>query len=132
MKFFNARKTAYHTNARLIDEAIYTPYSYGSRSSLEGDKRFQKHEENTAKATVGDLLGIPELQNTEEPSVIPGSSETMAKDGKKRKKFDQGGATAAEIFMFNYGTVVIWGMTEMEEKRFLSSMYVLTPDYINH
>lgn len=27
-----------------------------------------------------------------------------------------------DVFLFEYGTVVIWGMTEKEEKRFLSSM----------
>lgn len=29
-----------------------------------------------------------------------------------------------DVFLFEYGTVVIWGMTEKEEKRFLSSLYV--------
>lgn len=27
-----------------------------------------------------------------------------------------------DVFLFEYGTVVIWGMTEKEEKRFLSSL----------
>jgi uncharacterized Rmd1/YagE family protein len=26
------------------------------------------------------------------------------------------------VFLFEYGTVVIWGMTEREEKRFLGSL----------
>lgn len=30
-----------------------------------------------------------------------------------------------DVFMFEYGTVVIWGMTEREEKAFLKSLYVL-------
>lgn len=45
-------------------------------------------------------------------------------EGKRKRKFDQGGGTGAEMFLFNYGVVVIWGMTEAEEKRFLTSMYV--------
>ena len=42
---------------------------------------------------------------------------------KKKSKFDAT-PTQAEIFLFEYGTVVIWGMTESQEKRFLSSLYV--------
>src|SRR6266702_6536156 len=30
MKFFNARRTAYHTNPRRIDDVIYTTYFYGT------------------------------------------------------------------------------------------------------
>lgn len=30
-----------------------------------------------------------------------------------------------DVFLFEYGTVVIWGMTEKEEKRFLGSLSVL-------
>ena len=29
-----------------------------------------------------------------------------------------------DVFLFEYGTVVIWGMTEKEEKSFLRSLYV--------
>ena len=30
-----------------------------------------------------------------------------------------------DVFLFEYGTVVIWGMTEREEKAFLRSLWVL-------
>lgn len=30
-----------------------------------------------------------------------------------------------DVFLFEYGTVVIWGMTEKEEKSFLRSLYVI-------
>ena len=46
--------------------------------------------------------------------------QTNAK-GRKRSKFAET-PTEAEIFIFEYGTVVIWGMTEAQEKRFLSSL----------
>lgn len=29
-----------------------------------------------------------------------------------------------DVFLFEYGTVVIWGMTEKEEKQFLRSLWV--------
>jgi uncharacterized Rmd1/YagE family protein len=106
MKFFNARRTAYHTNPKLIDEVIYTPYVYDPPSNL--------HESQTSHAATGDLLGIPELREEEE------EDEPVMKK-KRLSKFDTT-AAEAEIFLFDYGTVVIWGMTEAQEKRFLSSM----------
>jgi uncharacterized Rmd1/YagE family protein len=105
MKFFNARRSAYHTNPKLIDEVIYTPYVYDPH-----DAPALRPESYTA---TGDLLGIPELRENED------DEHTITK--KKRSKFDTT-ATEAEIFLFDYGTVVIWGMTDAQEKRFLTSM----------
>lgn len=109
MKFFNARRTAYHTNPKQIDEVIYTPYVYDPPSNT--------HDYQTSYATTGDLLGIPELRED------GGSDEEAAVRKKRVSKFDTT-ATEAEIFLFEYGTVVIWGMTEAQERRFLSSLYV--------
>jgi uncharacterized Rmd1/YagE family protein len=98
----------------VIDEVLYTPYAF--RPSNSGER-------NSAKRTrgpTGDLLGIPELRQEEE--------EDAREDGepaKKRSKFDTNTAEA-EIFLFEYGTVVIWGMTEPQERRFLSSLRVLS------
>ena len=113
MKFFNARKTSYHTNPRMIDEAIYTPYVYDPPSANQEDSRRSRSKR---QSQTGDLLGVPELH------VADSETEHNAKGSiKKKSKFDAT-PTEAEIFMFNYGTVVIWGMTEAQEKRFLSSM----------
>ncbi|KAK0480850.1 hypothetical protein IW261DRAFT_1146082 [Armillaria novae-zelandiae] len=106
MKFLNARKAAYHTDAKLIDEVIYTPYLYQPAQSTDT-------RQSTARAQAlpeGDLLGIPELRPDDEQPSKP-----------KKRKFDATSAEA-EIFLFEYGTVVIWGMTEAQEKRFLSSL----------
>ena len=154
MKFFNARRTAYHTNPRKIDEVIYTPYFYGTPdrppatavdasstpaagagarkgiatakwpgSGSDGETTAATAVEGptttaaalaltAAPATTGDLLGVPELAAGDAPPA-------------KRKgssKWDTSGTGEAEIFLFSYGTVVIWGMTEQQEKRFLSSL----------
>lgn len=117
MKFFNARQTAYHTNAKLIDEVIYTPYVYDPPSSNAGDTHETRPPQaRQSRGPTGDLLGIPELVPEDE-------GESGGRTKKKRSKFDTT-ATEAEIFLFDYGTVVIWGMTEAQEKRFLSSMWV--------
>ncbi|GLB39154.1 putative uncharacterised ACR, YagE family COG1723 [Lyophyllum shimeji] len=103
MKFFNARRNAYHTNPKLIDGVIYTPYVYEPHPPINGEAAGPHN-------ATGDLLGIPELRE-----------EHVDEPPKKKSKFDTT-ATEAEIFIFDYGTVVIWGMTEAQEKRFLSSL----------
>ena len=107
MKFFNARRSAYHTDAKLIDNVIYTPYVYDPPPNMHAIWQPPIHSSPT-----GDLLGIPELREHE---------NNRAATKKKFSKFDTT-ASEAEIFMFNYGTIVIWGMTEAQEKRFMSSM----------
>lgn len=109
MKFFNARRASYHTNPRLIDEAIYTPYYYPEPSTDPEDSRRSRTQ---SRPQTGDLLGIPELEL---------EAEERTRTTKKKSKFDAKPAEA-EIFLFDYGTVVIWGMTEVQEKRFLTSM----------
>lgn len=108
MKFFNARRDTYHTNPQLIDEVIYTPYSY--KPSIP--QTSQGTGQGTEIPPTGDLLGTPDLL------VENGSS---LHNRKRSTKFTET-PTQAEIFLFEYGTVVLWGMTETEEKRFLSSM----------
>jgi uncharacterized Rmd1/YagE family protein len=138
MKFFNARRTAYHTNPRRIDQVIYTTYYYGTPdrppatvvdvsstrkvvkwpgSGSDGETTGATAVERPTAAAMaasatGDLLGVPELSVADAPPA-------------KRKgssKWDTSGTGEAEIFLFSYGTVVIWGMTEQQERRFLSSL----------
>ncbi|KAH8101823.1 DUF155-domain-containing protein [Cristinia sonorae] len=126
MKFFNARRTSYHTNPRIIDDVIYTPYVYEPpTSSNQRHVHFQSQagtseSEPHPPPPTGDLLGAEDL-------APPRSADPIAHDGaaygtfRKKNKFQEV-PTQAEIFLFQYGTVVIWGMTEAQEKRFLSSI----------
>ncbi|KAF9482706.1 DUF155-domain-containing protein [Pholiota conissans] len=111
MKFFQARRNAYHTDPKLIDDVIYTPYLYDPPPNAHDNH----HSQGTSHAPTGDLLGIPELREDAE------SDNEENKKKRKSSKFDTT-ATEAEIFLFDYGTVVIWGMTEAQERRFLSSI----------
>jgi uncharacterized Rmd1/YagE family protein len=116
MKFLNARRTAYHTSPKLIDEVIYTPYMYlPSSSSGPSSKPNNSGRTSTSPSKVigpktGDLLGIPELRSADS-----GSGDATARDQKRKKrtKFDLPTDTEepAEIFLFEYGTVVLWNMT---------------------
>ncbi|TFK71887.1 DUF155-domain-containing protein [Pluteus cervinus] len=108
VKFFNARKSAYHTNPKLLDEVIYTPYVCDPQNGGES-----RHSRPDIHTTFGDLLGVPELREN------GGDGEEGKR--KKKSKFDAT-PTEAEIFLFPYGTVVIWGMTEAQERRFLATL----------
>ncbi|KAJ3762219.1 hypothetical protein EV360DRAFT_36111 [Lentinula raphanica] len=106
LKFLRARETAYQTNPKLIDEVIYSPYAYQVPTSANKDTT------TTPAGRVGDLLGIEELRLQEGDEL-----RTI----RKKSKFGSA-PNEAEIFIFEYGTVVIWGMSEAQEKRFLSSL----------
>ncbi|EPQ53653.1 DUF155-domain-containing protein [Gloeophyllum trabeum ATCC 11539] len=119
LKFFNARRESYHTNARLIDEVIYTPYAYELPSSTQNP-----NHPRSQTAAEGDLLGVPELANPNLGANGEDGDVTMHTIKQKRKRSSKWfePPTEAEIFIFEYGTVVIWGMSEAQEKRFLSSI----------
>jgi uncharacterized Rmd1/YagE family protein len=172
MKFFNARRTAYRTNPRQIDDVIYTTYSYGPQdpplsapdennvpsnggrlgggrglrrgaasvkwrssgsdgetttaTAVETPNLERAHTGAPARTTVsasetvtGDLLGVPELAASDGMVTATPPTPTAKRKG---SKWDTVGTGDAEIFLFSYGTVVIWGMTEQQEKRFLSSL----------
>ena len=145
MKFFNARRTAYHTNPRKMDDVIYTTYYYGTPdrpsatvvdvnrtsagargvgkgrvkwrgsrlgSGSDGETTAATAVEGPTASATGDLLGIAELATAEDPPPAK----------RRGSKWDTSGTGEAEIFLFSYGTVVIWGMTEQQERRFLSSL----------
>lgn len=103
LKFLNARQDAYHTNPKRIDEVIYTPYVYQPSSYLSSSST-EPSRTGAAKpvSRTGDLLGIPEL--------VSSTDHTTPAAEKKKSKFDAP-AAGAEIFLFEYGTVVIWGMS---------------------
>ncbi|KAF9523251.1 hypothetical protein CPB83DRAFT_799500 [Crepidotus variabilis] len=111
MKFFNARRNAYRTDPKMIDDVIYTPYVYDPPSTTHENRQSYM----TSHPPTGDLLGLPELRE---------NSTVENEDANRKRKISKFDTTAkeAEIFMFEYGTVVIWGMTEAQERRFLSSI----------
>ncbi|KAF8589106.1 DUF155-domain-containing protein [Ramaria rubella] len=123
LKFFHARKSAYRTAVRRFDEAIYTPYTYD----------LSKAQSRTVSETpsIHDVVDAPEIPipqlnvpQTEEDTEISSPTDTRSPETKQRfpRFHNQQSEGEADIFLFEYGTVVMWGMTEAQEKRFLSSI----------
>ncbi len=113
---------AYGTNTRAFDDVIYTPYTYQNAPPRRTPSTARGAMRTGSDATVvGDLLGVPEL--VDEAIAENGPSQNGAIDkGKQRVLEDTNLEQMADVFIFKYGTVVIWGMTQAEEQRFLSSM----------
>ncbi|KAF8328268.1 uncharacterized protein EI90DRAFT_3126462 [Cantharellus anzutake] len=145
-KFLNARKTSHRTDPKLFDEAIYSPYSFaGPRSEadhhpapISGDllgipelvrNDVSQHASQAAqpspKSSHKWLVDDASYSLHRVPSESTVRERRSTKTVKRRPKFDKVGQEGidAEVFLFEYGTVVCWGMTEAQEKRFLSSMY---------
>ncbi|KAG8954932.1 hypothetical protein FRC04_010416 [Tulasnella sp. 424] len=142
LKFFMARKEAYRTAPKQFDEVIYTPYSYESIPASSSPTKQRPPIISKSFVQEGDLLGVPELRQTEEhqpehngtndaghdqdddPEMTPLAQAILRRQGRPRfdSVSDQDNPSTPEVFLFDYGTVVIWGMTEAQEKRFLHSL----------
>lgn len=148
MKFLRGRGRARGAAPKLFDECIYTPYRYpkenkpramnlGSRgeSQYVNDGIERRHadseieiEENTnnRREEPIDIRSGPgpgSVDGGDEAASSPASEETeQAGDVvPTNPEFDTQVHTP-EVFLFDYGTVVVWGMTEKEEERFLNDI----------
>ncbi len=135
-KWLNARRSSHQTNVMSFDECLYTTYTYKhvdearglvnpSHNANGGNGSVGKHA-GSRSAKTGDLLGIPELQNQDgqqQQQQEDGSATQPTPDAAKRKRSRFSVEDVVpELFIMDYGTIVIWGMTHTEEKRFLREL----------
>lgn len=151
MKFLKGRGRTRGANPKLFDECIYTPYNYGKSKSprkvsvdefQNADKQAEVppmrerrysdsavEVEDHKKQRREDLIdlhteaGDTSLENGE--SSIPNRTPAEMDQPEPRQPdtldFDTQVHTP-EVFLFEYGTVVIWGMTVQQEQRFLKDI----------
>lgn len=105
LKFLKSRGISRGTSPKQFDECIYTPFSYGLEQRTEDliDLRDPGHSKSADTEEAGEddrddrsLLNFVMEQNR---SVV-----------------------SSEVFLYQYGVVVIWGMTVKEEQRFLKDI----------
>ncbi|KAK6358377.1 hypothetical protein TWF730_007714 [Orbilia blumenaviensis] len=113
MKFLKSKATTRGSNPKQFDECIYTPFSY-------------LYQKRVREQTEQDLIDFQELQMSESaPTAVVGpDSPTLERnpDASDALSFVDTHLITPEIFLFEYGVVVIWGMTLQEEKRFLKDI----------
>lgn len=145
IKFLKSRSNTRGANPKLYDECVYSPYDYeyedkktGYRSTSDdhmattssqplerpfGERRYSDSAveiDDSSKARREDLI---DLQNAEYPSELAQTSENdiTTSHSAETPDFDTTIHTP-EVFLFDYGTVVIWGMSPAHESRFLSDI----------
>ena len=148
MKFLRGRGRTRGASPKLFDECIYTPYSYAKDDTFRdsgaftgglesatvrprADRRYSdsaveiEENDDPRKADLIDL--IPENNRLARETVVAASDRSLQtlQDVTAHPPIDPDFDTQVhtpEVFLFNYGTVVIWGMTVQEEERFLKDI----------
>ncbi|EPS38272.1 hypothetical protein H072_7944 [Dactylellina haptotyla CBS 200.50] len=116
MKFLKSKATTRGSNPKQFDECIYTPFSY-------------LYQKRVREQTEQDLIDFQELTMSESATaavVGPQSPDSPTMDRAQGSadalSFVDTHLITPEVFLFEYGVVVIWGMTLQEEKRFLKDI----------
>jgi uncharacterized Rmd1/YagE family protein len=144
MRFLKGRGKARGANPKIIDECIYTPYSYAKPSRIHEDpvrnyqrrhstgsetmeEEAQRHQglglKNHDSGYADEFAGhdIPDTGHLGNETLLGPSVTEEAPSGEDIMEFDTQVHTP-EVFLFDYGVVVIWGMTELQEGKFLKEL----------
>ncbi|MBE3048028.1 RMD1 family protein [Candidatus Bathyarchaeota archaeon] len=129
LRFLKGRGKKRGANPKLIDECIYTPYRYSSHEDsgvgLESGRAGAPRHERRHSADLGAVSRGYEPGPAEAEAVHDRSFGEFPATGDERvgnsPDFDTAVHTP-EVFAFDYGVVVVWGMTVAEEKRFLKEI----------
>jgi uncharacterized Rmd1/YagE family protein len=145
LRFLKGRGKARGAAPKTFDECIYTPYNYskGSQKKFEEVQEVHSMPMTYERRFSGSVVEVEDNQKHRREDLIDlhtGSGDTAATngesslgDGRKARvaewrEEEHGGADfdivvhTPEVFLFDYGTVVIWGMSLPQERRFLKEI----------
>lgn len=148
MRFLKGRGKTKHAAPKLFDECIYTPYNYGRATpdrilevqSMPAQMRERRHSDSAIevldnnKQRREDLIdlhteggdtslgnGGTDMNNHPHSDLVERRIEEEIIHTESSLDFDIQVHTP-EVFLFDYGVVVIWGMSLKEEQRFLKEI----------
>ncbi|EXL00978.1 hypothetical protein FOQG_00879 [Fusarium oxysporum f. sp. raphani 54005] len=151
MRFLKGRGKTRGANPKLIDECIYTPYNYTAKNARSRDPVQNYERRHSTGGDAIDVAqqrsGLADLHSEEAGSEAHGHNGHAHNDAngngngshidsadllgsaiedhdsisENNPDFDTQVHTP-EVFLFDYGVVVIWGMTEAQEARFLKEI----------
>lgn len=143
MRFLKGRGKSRQAVPKLFDECIYTPYQYNKPAKKEDEpiaevrssqqRRFSDSAievEEHSERRRGDLIDLQNETAAFDDSNAVGESATAedadpaltpTMERPDTPDFDTS-VHIPEVFLFDYGVVVIWGMSLKEEQRFLKEM----------
>jgi uncharacterized Rmd1/YagE family protein len=150
MRFLKGRGKQKGADPKLIDECIYTPYNYGRHASESKSKRVlevqsapvQMHERRHSDSAIEvednkihrreDLI---DLRTEAGDAALTNGEHEHASELVERRIEDHDPQIGTqnnldfdtqvhtpEVFLFEYGVVVIWGMSVNQEHRFLKEI----------
>ncbi|KAG5927567.1 hypothetical protein E4U42_002074 [Claviceps africana] len=148
MRFLKGRGKTRGANPKMIDECIYTPYSYDKQSKTRSDpvrdyerrhstggesmdEEARRHralrvENKRHDSGYGDGFSMgtgPDASHASDGQVLLGPSVTEEAPAAENILLDfDTQVHTPEVFLFDYGVVVIWGMTEAQEAKFLKEI----------
>ncbi|RJE22251.1 sporulation protein RMD1 [Aspergillus sclerotialis] len=140
IRFLKSRSNTRGANPKLFDECVYSPYDYQYEEKQGGTQMFQGNGINhTQERPTGERerrfsdsvvevddnnnlrSNLIDLRDPEsDQHAMEGNTEAVSQ-AEEIQDFDTTIHTP-EIFLFDYGTVVIWGMSPAQESRFLSDI----------
>jgi uncharacterized Rmd1/YagE family protein len=143
MRFLKGRGKSRNAYPKLIDECIYTPYDYGKGPDAEREEHrsrpdpvqaYERRYSTGSELTDGgfDRNSLLDLQSDQHDS---GYADDFQQDGRRDLHDGMNEESIApdnldwdtqvhtpEVFLFDYGVVVIWGMSLAHEQRFLKEL----------
>jgi uncharacterized Rmd1/YagE family protein len=146
MRFLKGKMRIRQALPKRFDECIYSPYNYGSKGpedvtstsvldgySEERPRRFSDSAIEVEAQSDKRREDLIDMQSEHEGGFVQGNGEgseypqrpqpvhAESDPSLETQDFDTQVHTP-EVFLFEYGTVVIWGMTVQDEKRFLKDI----------
>ncbi|KAJ6155371.1 Sad1-interacting factor 2 [Penicillium chermesinum] len=150
IKFLKSRAKTRGANPKLFDECVYSPFDYEFEEKQLGNRSFSTHSGNghhsqrTSERRYSDsAVEVEENSKSRRDDLLEFRDEAghATDDNNQHALSAQQDALSEidtkihkpEVFLFDYGTVVIWGMTPAQESRFLSDVSkfassILSPD----
>ncbi|CAI7672547.1 unnamed protein product [Penicillium pancosmium] len=151
IKFLKSRAKSRGANPKLFDECVYSPFDYQFEEKQKGGRLFPvggnngHHERRTSERRYSDsAVEVEDNTKTRREDLIDFrdeagrpvdvDSEHAVSAPQADENFDIDTTIhTPEIFLFDYGTVVLWGMSPAHESRFLSDISkfassILSPD----
>ncbi|RPB02222.1 DUF155-domain-containing protein [Choiromyces venosus 120613-1] len=133
MKFLKSRQTSRGTAPKQFDECIYTPFSYTYEARLREREQQQQQQQGQGQGQSEDLIDLGDsvgpldvVENHGDAVGIDGNEVGMdEQDDRSLFNFvmaQNRSVESSEVFLFQYGVVVVWGMSVKDEKRFLKDI----------
>ena len=127
MRYLKGRPRDKGAMPKRIDECIYTPYHSG-RSLISSSRESLTGEQPLSRGYSDSVLSLDDQHETlqrpfeEVEDTLNTTANYNALDAPENNYDLDTNVEIPEIFLFEYGAVVIWGMTVSEEKRFLKEI----------